>query len=75
MSCLMLCSLRNSVSRSRMTSAFSLAALASLARRMEFSSRKRRTSADGLSCSSWSTLLRSSCFSSCNRRIANAACS
>jgi len=75
MSCLMLLSLRKSVSRSQVISVLSLAAVASLARRIEFSSRKRRTSAEGSSCSSWSTLLWRSIFSSCKRRIAADMCS
>ena len=45
MSCLIPCSLRNSASRSRVTSAFFLVVVASLARSIEFSPRKQGTRA------------------------------
>ena len=64
MSCLMLFSLRRSASRSQVISDFSLVVVASLARRTAFSSRRRRTSAEGLSCSSSSILFWSAVLSS-----------
>ena len=69
MSCLMPLSLRRSASRSQVTSDFSLAAVASLAWRTAFSSRRRRTSSDVLPRSSSSTLPWSAALSSCNSSI------
>jgi hypothetical protein len=65
-SSLMAFSLRSSASHSQVTSDFSLATVASRARRVEFSSRKRRTSTEGSPCSSSSILFWSAALSSCN---------